>query len=94
MDLGKADNLSAKGGIVKRLLTYSAVVLLFFCIGLSACSKEEEAEPEKGKIEQMTDEAADAIVKRIRTPLDKARSTKEAEDARVRALDEEALKEH
>jgi len=42
----------------------------------------------------MTDEAADAIVKRIRTPLDKARSTKEAEDARVRALDGEALKEH
>jgi hypothetical protein len=42
----------------------------------------------------MTDEAADAIVTRIRTPLDKARSTKEAEDARVRALDEEALKEH
>jgi hypothetical protein len=91
--LGKADNLSAKGGIVKRLLTYSAVVLLFFYIGLSACSKEE-TEPEKGKIDQMTDEAADAIVTRIRTPLDKARSTKEAEDARVRALDEEALKEH
>lgn len=74
---------------MKRLPTYSAVVLLFFCIGLSACSKEKEGEPEKGKIEQMTDEAADAIVKRIRTPLDKARSTKEAEDERLKAFDEE-----
>jgi hypothetical protein len=37
----------------------------------------------------MTDEAADAIVKRIRTPLDKARSTKEAEDERLKAFDEE-----
>ncbi len=89
MDLGKASNLSMEGGIVKRLLTYSAVVLLFFCIGLSACSKEEEGEPEKGKIEQMTDEAADAIVKRIRTPLDKARSAKDKGEERLKALDEE-----
>ncbi|MEE9402695.1 MAG: hypothetical protein V3V47_05790 [Desulfobacteria bacterium] len=75
--------------MVKRLLTYSAVVLLFFCIGLSSCSKEEEGEPEKGKIEQMTDEAADAIVKRIRTPLDKARSAKDKGEERLKALDEE-----
>lgn len=83
-----------EGGIVKRLLIYPAIVVLISCISFSACSKKEEVEPEKGKIEKMTDEAADAIVKRIRTPLDKARSTKEAEDERVRALDDEALKEH
>lgn len=79
---------------MKRLLTYYAVAMLVFCIGFSACAKEEEVELEKGKTEQMTDEAADAIVNRIRTPLDKARTTKEAEDERVKALDAEALKEH
>jgi len=41
----------------------------------------------------MTDEAADAIVTRIKTPINRAKATKEAEDARVRALDEEALKD-
>ena len=78
---------------MKRLLIYSALVLLIFCTSLSACSKEEEGEPERGKIEKMTDEAADAIVTRIKTPINRAKATKEAEDARVRALDEEALKD-
>jgi hypothetical protein len=78
---------------MKKLLIYSVMVLFIFCMGLSACSKKEEGEPEKGKIEKMTDDAADAIVTRIKTPINRAKATKEAEDARVRALDEEALKD-
>ena len=78
--------------MVKRLPVYFAMVLLSFSIGFSACSKKEEADPKKGKIDEMTDRAADAIVTKIRTPLGKAQSTKASEDERVKALDE-ALKE-
>ena len=49
-------------------------------------------EPEKGKIDEMTGKAADAIVKKIRTPINQARSAKELEDERVKAFDE-ALKD-
>jgi hypothetical protein len=78
-----------EGGIVKRLLIYPAIVVLIFCISFSACSKKEEVEPEKGKIEKMTDEAADAIVKKIRTPMNQARSAKDKGEERLKAFDEE-----
>ena len=77
---------------MKKLPVYFALLSLFFCMSLFACSKKEEVEPEKGKIDKMTDQAADAIVTKIRTPLDQAQSAKASEDERVKALDE-ALKE-
>jgi hypothetical protein len=73
---------------MKRVVMYAAVILVVFSVSFSACSKKEEAEPEKGKIDKMTDQAADAIVTRIRTPINQARSTKEAEEERMKALDE------
>ena len=80
------------GAIVKRLPMYFAMALLVFCINLSACSKDEGPKSEKGKIEKMTDHAADVVVEKIRTPIDKARSVQEMEEERMRGLDE-ALKE-
>jgi hypothetical protein len=77
---------------MKSLVTYLSIASVVFCITFSACSKKEEVEPEKGKIEKMTDKAADAIVKKIRTPINQARSAKELEDERVKAFDE-ALKD-
>jgi len=68
---------------VRRLLACALIGFSFF-----ACSKKEEAEPEKGDIEKMTDEAADVIVNKIRTPMDRARSVKELEEDRAKAMDE------
>jgi predicted ATPase with chaperone activity len=77
---------------MKRVMIYPAMVLLVFGINLSACSKDEGPKSEKGKIEKMTDHAADVVVEKIRTPIDKARSVQETEEERMRGLDE-ALKE-
>ncbi|UCG81719.1 MAG: hypothetical protein JSV60_05440 [Desulfobacterales bacterium] len=77
---------------MKRVVIYLAIAFVGFCMNVSACSKKEEVEPEKGKIDKMTDQAADAIVQKIRTPMNQARSAKQLEDERTKALDE-ALEE-
>ena len=77
---------------MRRVVIYLVIALVVFCAYFSVCSKKEGVESEKGKIEKMTDEAADAIVKKIRTPMDQARSAKETEEERARTLDE-ALKD-
>lgn len=69
-----------------------AIALFLSCTIFFACSKNEDGEPEKGKIEKMTDHAADVIVEKIKTPIDRARSAKEMEIERARGIDE-ALKE-
>ena len=73
---------------MRRLLVCVLIGLSFVCFGFSACSKKEGAESEKGAIEKMTDDAAEAIVNKIRTPMDRARSVKELEQDRARAMDE------
>ena len=73
---------------MRRLLTCALIGFSFVCFSFFACSKKEEAEPEKGAIEKMTDEAADVIVNKIRTPMDRARSVKELEEDRAKAMDE------
>ena len=57
--------------------------LLFF-----GCSKSEDVEPKKGAIEEMTDHAADVIVDKIKSPIDKARKVKEVEEERAKGIDE------
>ena len=74
---------------MRRLLTYLVMALVVFSMGLCACSKKEEGEAEqKGAIEKMTDEVAHTAVKKIRTPIDQARSAKAAEEERAKAMDE------
>ena len=78
---------------MRRLLTYLVMALVVVSVGLCACSKKEEGEPEqKGAIEKMTDEVAHTAVKKIRTPIDQARSAKAIEEERAKAMDE-ALQE-
>ena len=60
--------------IVKALLIFIPVLLF------AGCSSE--------KVDDMTTEAADKAVKKIRTPLDKARATKNLGDERMKAMDE------
>lgn len=68
--------------------------VLFFQAG---CTKNDEQQAveieEKGKIEQMTDKAAEAGVKKIRTPMDKARATQELGDDRLEAMDKALQKQ-
>ena len=60
--------------IVKILLIIIPVLLF------TGCSSE--------KADEMTTEAADTAVKKIRTPLDKARATKNLGDQRMKEIDE------
>ncbi len=77
---------------MKKMLIYPAIALFLLSIIFLACSKGEDVESEKGKIERMTDHTADVIVERIRTPIEKARSVRDKEEDRMRGIDE-TLKE-
>lgn len=73
---------------MKKIVTYLAIALFLSCTIFFACSKKEDKEPEKGKIEKMTDHAAEVIVEKIKTPIDRARSVKEQEKERMKGIDE------
>jgi len=54
----------------------------------AGCSKRGDQQVEgKGAIEKMTDEAAETAVKKIRTPMDKARATQNLGDDRLEEMD-------
>jgi hypothetical protein len=55
----------------------------------TGCAKEEETVSEEapGKIEEFNQSNADAMVKKIRTPIDKARLTKGLGDTRTEEMD-------
>jgi hypothetical protein len=66
-------------------------VLLVMGVG---CSKNEEQGGEgKGRIEQVTDEAAETAVKEIRTPIEKARATQNLGDDRLEEMDKALQKQ-
>lgn len=73
---------------MRRLLIYSALTFAVCGIAFSACSKEEHGKTEKGRIEEMTDEAADVIVDRMKTPIERARSVDEMARERIKGMDE------
>jgi len=73
---------------MKRIVTYLAIALFLSCTIFFACSKKEDVESEKGKIEKMTDRTADVIVEKIKTPIERARSVKDMEEKRMRGIDE------
>lgn len=56
----------------------------------AACSSEEGniAEQASDKVDEITSEAADAAVKKIRTPLDKARATRDLGEERMKEIDQ------
>ena len=72
-----------------------AVAVLSVSITFTGCSKQEEEQvvEEKGSIEKMTDEAADKAVKKIRTPIDKARGTSNLGDERLNEMDKALQKQ-
>lgn len=72
-------------------LILGVVALGFVLAFQSGCTKNDEqlAEEieEKGTVEQMTEEAAETAVKKIRTPMDKARATQSLGDDRLESMD-------
>jgi len=68
-----------------------AVVLVLALLLPAGCTKKDDEQgnniEDKGRIEQMTDQAAQKAEKKIRTPLDKARSTQDLGDDRLETMD-------
>ena len=83
MMVGKMVNIKS----LSLLLGAAALVLVF----QAGCTKNDAQQAveieEKGKIEQMTDQAAETAVKKIRTPMDKARATQNLGDERLESMD-------
>jgi hypothetical protein len=77
---------------MKRHCIYLIIASVIFCLSFSSCSKAKDKESGKGAIDKMTDRAAEIAVKKIKTPIDKARAIQEKEGERTKAMDE-ALKE-
>jgi hypothetical protein len=71
------------------------VAALGFLLVLPAgCSKNDPQQAEeKGSIEKMTDQAAETAVKKIRTPINKARATQNLGDDRLEEMDKALQKQ-
>jgi PBP1b-binding outer membrane lipoprotein LpoB len=68
-----------------------ALFLLMICaLLLTACSSDEPSVTDQvaEKVDRINTENAEAIVKKIKTPIDKARMTQNLGDERSRAIDE------
>jgi hypothetical protein len=71
---------------VKKMLPLALLVLI---ISLAACSREESPmEKVADKVDQINTENADAAVKAIKTPINKARATQNLGDQRTEGIDQ------
>ena len=70
-------------------ISLAILAVLLSALLLSGCSKEEESLGDKAskKVDEITTEAADTVVKKVRTPLNKARATRDLGDERTDAID-------
>ena len=80
----------------KKLFYYflCSVSVSFLLVLNGGCSQNEEGQTgEQGRIEKMTDQAAETAVKKIRTPIDKAKATQNLGDERVEEMDKALQKQ-
>ena len=71
-----------------------AATVSFLLLLPAGCAKNEEQQAEeKGRIEKMTDGAAGTAVKKIRTPLNKARATQNLGNERLEGMDKALQKQ-
>lgn len=65
------------------------LAFLAMTVSFAACSKEESPmEKVSEKVDQINTENADAAVKAIKTPIDKARATQNLGDQRTEGVDQ------
>ena len=83
----------------RKPMKRNAIIILFVLLlagtMLFACDRnveENEEASEPGTIEKLTEETADEIVDKIKTPLNKARSAKNTGEDRMKDIDD-AVKE-
>ena len=74
--------------IKKRL--HFAMALFLAGMFLVACSGGGDGESEKGAIRQMTDQVADEMVHKMRSPVDKARLARESGEDHLSDLEDAA----
>ena len=71
----------------------AAVISMMLIMGTGCSKNGDQQAAEKGGIEKITDETATAAVKKIRTPMDKARATRDLGDDRLEAMDKALQKQ-
>ncbi|KPK00484.1 MAG: hypothetical protein AMJ60_01160 [Desulfobacterales bacterium SG8_35] len=82
--------------MIKRFFYHfpGAVIACFLLVLPAGCSKNEDQHvEEKSRTEKMTDQAAEAAVKKIRTPMDKARATQNLGNDRLEEMDRAVQKQ-
>ena len=75
--------------MTKKLICITTV-LIMAGMSLLACSGNSDDDSEKGAIRQMTDQVADEMVHKMRSPIDKARVAKKQGDHHMDELEDAA----
>jgi hypothetical protein len=73
---------------MKGKLIFFLIPLIILGINCAACSKVEEGERKKGKIEEMAEETGHSIARSLKAPVNKARDVKDMEEERAEDIDE------
>jgi hypothetical protein len=76
---------------MKRILSYCLIGVMMLSGAFWGCSDKKEPAFEKGAIKKITEETAREAVNQIRTPIDKARSVAQQQEAKAKEMDD-ALK--
>ena len=77
-----------KRGIMHWRCWLFVLILMFFALTVSACSKEKSTEKEAGGIKTSTQQATEAIEEYGKKPIDKAKKTQSLGEDRTRSIDE------
>ena len=73
--------------MTKSILHFT-VVLIMGGMSLLACSGGSDGDSEKGAIRQMTDQVADEMVHKMRSPIDKARAARDQGEEHIDELED------
>lgn len=73
--------------MIKSIL-HVTMVLIMAAILLLACSGNTDDDSEKGAIRQMTDQVADEMVHKMRSPIDKARAARDQGEEHIDELED------
>ena len=73
--------------MTKKLL-YMTMALIMVGMFTLACSDNSDGESEKGAIRQMTDQVADEMVHKMRSPIDKARAARDQGEDRLDRMED------
>ncbi|MBU0731188.1 MAG: hypothetical protein KKE17_02325 [Proteobacteria bacterium] len=79
---------------MKKTALTLITILVFATLCMTGCSKEEsKVDKAKNEIQKFTDKTADKAVKKIKTPIDKAKKISQVGSERLEEM-EKALERH